>query len=74
MSILTSSYATAYGTVTLKPRHYNRQVNDFVIELKLTPPNLWGWGVTATFPAEMESKITPEFAIVWASEAIGKLV
>jgi len=74
MSILTASYETAYGIVTVKPRHYNWLVNAFVIELKLTPPNLWGWGVTATLPEEMENKITPEFAKQWASEAIGKLV
>lgn len=68
------TFQTAHGVVTLKPRHFNWLVNEFAIELKLTPPSLWGWGVTATFPEEMESKVTQEFAEAWASEAIGKLV
>ena len=68
------TFQTDHGVVTVKPRHFNWLINAFVIELKLTPPNLWGWGVTATLPEEMEDKVTQEFANAWAGEAIGKLV
>ena len=68
------TFQTSHGVVTLKPLHFNWLVNAFVVELKLAPPNLWGWGVTVTLPDEMEDKVAQEFAEQWATEAIGKLV
>jgi hypothetical protein len=67
------TFQTTNGVVTLKPSHFNWRVNAYVVELKLTPPNLWGWGVTATLPEDMEDKVTQEFAEAWASDAIEKL-
>ncbi|WP_281222101.1 hypothetical protein [Photobacterium sanguinicancri] len=67
-------YQTPHGVVTVKPRHYNYLMDSFVIELKLTPANLWGWGVTATLPEEMEGEVTQEVAIKWAEDAMSKLV
>ncbi|WP_281223086.1 hypothetical protein [Photobacterium sanguinicancri] len=72
--MISQTFQTTHGEVTLTSRHYNSLVNSFVVELKLTPPALWGWGITATFPDELEDKLTPDFIEVWASEAIGKLV
>ncbi|WEM43498.1 hypothetical protein PTW35_06820 [Photobacterium sp. DA100] len=71
---MSQTFQTDHGVVTVKPRHYNFLMNAFVVELKLTPPSLWGWGVTATFPEEVEGKVDQAFANKWATEAIGKLV
>ena len=68
------NFETCHGTVTIKPRNFNWSVNAFVIELKLTPPNMSGWAVTATLPEEMEGKVTQALAERWAGDAINKLM
>ncbi|MCG9778711.1 hypothetical protein [Photobacterium damselae] len=61
-------FTTEFGEVTTSIPYFNFQSPKKVIDITLTPPDLDGWGVTCSVPADTE--INQQVCEQWASQAI----
>ncbi|MBY3789539.1 hypothetical protein HPQ32_14015 [Photobacterium carnosum] len=72
---------TPHGPVVIKYNQYDFLIDAMAVNLTLTPPDLFGWGVSQSIPInkidtdvdQLNGELTLEFIGKWADNAIGKL-